>query len=96
MGTEVVRIVTSRPETGIADRIRAEGQPVTVFPGEGRDGPVKLLYIICRRKAARGFIAAALERDPDLFYSIEPVTGLNRRLIGTPYHVGWRSSAKKK
>jgi uncharacterized protein YebE (UPF0316 family) len=96
MGTEVLRIVTSRPETGIADRIRADGQPVTVFHGEGRDGPVKLLYIICRRKAARGFIAEALERDPDLFYVIEPVTGLNRELTGTPHLADWRSPFKKK
>jgi uncharacterized protein YebE (UPF0316 family) len=95
MGTEVLRIVTSRAGTDIADRIRADGQPVTVFPGKGRDGPVTLLYIICRRRAARGFIAEALEHDPNLFYSIEPVTGLNRRLTGPP-QADWRAAAKKR
>jgi uncharacterized protein YebE (UPF0316 family) len=96
MGTEVLRILTSRAGTDIADRIRGDGQPVTVFHGEGRDGPVTLLYIICRRKAARGFIAEALEHDPDLFYVIEPVTGLNRRLTGRPQFGDWRASAKKR
>ena len=96
MGTEVLRIVTAKAGTDIADRIRADGQPVTVFTGEGRDGPVMLLYIICRRKAAKGFVAEALEHDPGLFYVIEPVTGLNRKLTGAPHLADWRSPSKKK
>jgi len=96
LGVQVVRIITARAGMEIADRIRGDGQPVTTFEGQGRDGPVTLLYLTCPRKRLKGFLKEALELDPDLFYVIEPVSGLNRRIFGIPRSTGWRAVGKRK
>jgi len=96
MGVQVVRIISKKAGPQIARRIREDGQAVTCFTGEGRTGPVTLLYITCRRRAIAGFLKEALELDPGLFYVIEPVSGLNRRIFGVPHPTGWRGVSKRK
>lgn len=96
MGVQVIRIISQQAGPEIARRIREDGQPVTTFTGEGRDGPVTLLYLTCRRRAIAGFLKEALDLDPALFYVIEPVSGLNRRIFGVPHPTGWRAVSKRK
>jgi uncharacterized protein YebE (UPF0316 family) len=96
MGVQVVRIISQTAGPEIARRIREDGQPVTTFTGKGRDGPVTLLYLTCRRRSLAGFLREALELDPALFYVIEPVSGLNRRVFGVPHPSGWRAVPKRK
>jgi len=96
MGVQVVRIISQRAGAEIARRIREDGQAVTTFTGEGRDGPVTLLYLTCRRRAWTGFLKEAISLDPSLFYVVEPVTGLNRHVFGVPHPSGWRAVSKKK
>ena len=96
LGVQVVRIITAGDVRKIADRLRGDGQPVTLFDGEGRDGPVTLLYVTCPRKRLPGFLKEAMDVDPDLFYVIEPVSGLNRRVFGVPRTTGWRAVSKRK
>jgi uncharacterized protein YebE (UPF0316 family) len=36
----------------VADRLRAAGQGATLFPGEGRDGPVAMVLSVMRRREA--------------------------------------------
>ena len=96
MGIQVVRIITHSAGAHITEKIRELGQAVTTFKGEGRDGPVTLIYLTCPRKRLPGFLQLALELDPQLFYVIEPVSGINRRVFGVPTPTGWRSIGKKK
>jgi uncharacterized protein YebE (UPF0316 family) len=96
MGVSVVRIISQHAGARIADRIREDGQPVTVFTGQGRDGPVSLLYITCARRTLPWFLKEAIDLDPCLFYVVEPAIGLNRRIFGVPHPTGWHAIAKRK
>ena len=49
-GTTILRVITRNAGKAMADYLRKEGQPVTVFAGEGMKGPVNELYIACRRR----------------------------------------------
>lgn len=49
-GTTVLKILTRKAGLEIAGYLRNKGQPVTIFNGEGMQGPVHELYIACRRR----------------------------------------------
>lgn len=71
-GDRAVRIFTRRgPE--MADALRDEGFGVTEFDGRGRDGPVALLYVQCKRKKVRDLVRRAREIDAACYYTVEDV-----------------------
>jgi len=58
----------------IADRLREAGQGATMFPGEGRDGPVAMVLSVMRRREAdevcRPFVG-----DPQLYVAMDAGMG---------------------
>jgi uncharacterized protein YebE (UPF0316 family) len=58
----------------VADRLRAAGQGATMFPGEGRDGPVAMVLSVMRRREAdevcRPFVG-----DPQLYVAMDAGMG---------------------
>ncbi len=46
MGTSVVRILSANRGRAIADAIRQDGHGVSVFDGDGDDGPITLVYAV--------------------------------------------------
>ncbi len=100
MGTVVVRIISSNAGRGIAEAIRQNGQRVTTFAGQGRDGPVTLLYITCARRRLSDILATARQCDPALFYCVEPVHKISAAPGDAgdplPHATGWRAILKKK
>jgi len=95
-GDAVLRIVSSRSGEEVARALRALGQVVTTFSGQGRDGPVLLIYASCPRKRLGRLIATAHAIDPTLFYVVEraDALGYGRDVIAMP--TGWRAILKKK
>jgi len=97
MGSCVVRIVTARAGVEMADSIRATGQPVTTFLGQGLEGEVTLLYVVCPRRKLADLVTLARSVDPEVFYAVEPVQSSK---VGTglplPHSTGWRAFFKKK
>lgn len=85
IGTVVVRMISQQEVSKVAQAIRALGQGVTCFHGEGMSGPVDLLYITCPRRAAQQIVETALAVDPQIFYVTEIATGLNRKLSTLPH-----------
>ncbi len=71
-GDQVIRIFTRKGEA-TASRIRAHGHRVTEIDGRGRDGPVAVLFIKCKRREAREVCAIARQMDADCFYIIDDV-----------------------
>jgi uncharacterized protein YebE (UPF0316 family) len=71
LGFIVLRVFTRTAGRSLADRIRAEGQAVTVFRGEGMRGPVDELYIACRRRGLKRILDIVKTEDPDAFYITE-------------------------
>ena len=69
----ILRVITQTAGKSLADRIRAMGQPGTVFGGEGMRGLVDELYIVCRRRDLQRILAVVKEGDPAAFYITEMV-----------------------
>jgi uncharacterized membrane-anchored protein YitT (DUF2179 family) len=78
-------------------RLRAMGQPVTVFQGEGMRGPVEELYIACRRRDVRKLLEIVNAEDPDAFYITEMARDVCRAIRPVSMECGgWRSVFKRK
>jgi uncharacterized protein YebE (UPF0316 family) len=94
-GKSVLRIISREKGKEIAHVLRNYGQIVTTFVGEGRDGPVTELYIICKSKNIQNYLAEARKADPDLFYVVERANDWRheRRIAGA---TGWRSIIGRK
>ncbi|NUN13360.1 MAG: DUF2179 domain-containing protein [Myxococcales bacterium] len=93
LGNQVLRVFT-RMGKEVAETLRAHGFPVTSFLGEGRDGPVSLLFIETRRKDAVTVTRVARDIDPACFYVIDDI-----RMASTAMQLhqptGWRAIIKK-
>lgn len=97
LGHVALRIFSRTAADDIAKQLRAEGQAVTVFRGEGRSGPVAQLMVVCPRKKARPILVQVRELDPDAFYLMEfarDVGHLPAAVAAAP--TGWRAILKKK
>lgn len=55
------------------DSLRQAGFIVTKFQGEGRDGPVTMLFVQVRRNKSQRVIRAARRLDPQCFYTIDDI-----------------------
>jgi uncharacterized protein YebE (UPF0316 family) len=95
-GDAVIRIISTVGGAAVADAIRGTGQVVTTFNGEGRDGPVTMVYAFCPRRRVRELVAVARAVDSGVFCAVERADAwtVGRRPIGHP--TGWRAIAKKK
>ncbi len=93
-GHSILRIISGYAGMEIADALRAEGQILTTFSGEGRDGPVTLIYMSLPRKTLKPMLSIARRIDPDLYYVIERANDSStlHRLSST----GWRAVVKRK
>lgn len=81
LGEQVLRVFT-KDGARVAAMLRERGLRVTRFPGEGRDGPVDLLYIQVLRRKSGDVLKQARELDPECFYVLEDVraaAGASRR-----------------
>jgi uncharacterized protein YebE (UPF0316 family) len=58
----------------VADRLRAAGQGATMFPGEGRDGPVAMVLSVMRRREADEVCRPFVD-DQQLYVSMDAGLG---------------------
>lgn len=96
-GLIVLRVITRMAGMSLVDRLRQCGQPVTVFTGEGMRGPVRELYVVCRRRDLKWLVPLVREEDPEAFYITEQARDVSKilRPIYQPV-TGWRAVFKKK
>ncbi|MGA1791039.1 MAG: DUF2179 domain-containing protein [bacterium] len=96
-GLVVLKVMTREKGKQIADRLRGMGQPVTLFAGEGKEGPVFELYMVCQRRNLKQFFQVIREEDPNAFYITEQAREVSKGLrpIYQPV-TGWRAIFKKK
>ncbi|MFH1277123.1 MAG: DUF5698 domain-containing protein [Candidatus Eisenbacteria bacterium] len=96
-GQTVLRVITRGQGAETAASLREHGFPVTTFEGEGRTGPVTLLYVVCRRRDLRKILPLVTTLDPDAFYMTEQAGGVGKTI--RPFHTprtGWRAVLKRK
>jgi len=72
-GHRLVRIVSSRRGTAIADALRQRGWGATEFAARGQDGTVTLIWCHVPRRDAPAVTNQALELDPEAFLTAENV-----------------------
>jgi uncharacterized protein YebE (UPF0316 family) len=100
MGTSVVRILSTIHGDRIAAALREDEHDVTVFNGEGPDGPITLVYAVAPRRRTQQMLQLARSIDPELLYVSEPAhesfRGAGTRLRPVPHATGWRAVFKKK
>ena len=94
-GRQVVQVFT-REGRKISTKLREEGFIVTSFEGEGRDGPVQMLYIEIPRTKTHDITLFVREIDPKCFFTISDIRTASRS-SGLPLQpTGWRAIHKKK
>ena len=100
MGTSVVRILSTTHGGTIAAALRDDGHDVTVFNGDGANGPITLVYAMAPRRRTQRMLQLARSIDPELLYVSEPAhesfRGAGTRLRPVLHATGWRAVFKKK
>lgn len=94
-GQIILKVFATTGGNEIADKVRSMGQPVTIFKGEGMNGPVLELYIACKRRHLKSLLPVISEFDDKIFYVIEPARDMSRILKPTFVPPGgWLSRRK--
>jgi uncharacterized protein YebE (UPF0316 family) len=97
LGITILRVCTRTAGKAMAESLRRQGQPVTVFRGEGMRGPVDELYIACRRRNLKRLLAIVQQEDPQAFYITEMARDVRKAVRPVSFNfTGWRSIFKKK
>jgi uncharacterized protein YebE (UPF0316 family) len=96
-GMIILRVISLKCGKDLANFFRNTGQPVTVFTGEGKSGPVLELYLVCRRRDLRWMIPKVHELDADAFYVVEQARDVSKILkpVMSPLG-GWRQRHNRK
>src|SRR5690606_23569442 len=85
-GLGTMRIISRRADGVLASRLRALGCGVTEFTGQGREGPVEVIYTVMMRRRLPAVLAEVEKVDPDAFITVEEPRHIRR---------GWMQSVPR-
>ncbi|HVO85261.1 MAG TPA: DUF5698 domain-containing protein [Syntrophobacteria bacterium] len=96
-GHIIFRVISTCNGRKMADKVRDAGYALTTFQGEGKCGPVTMLYVVCRRRDLNEIIPLVKSVEPDAFYITEQPGSVSKifRPALQPL-TGWRATFKKK
>jgi uncharacterized protein YebE (UPF0316 family) len=94
-GQQIVRVFT-RLGAEVADALREAGFRVTEIDGRGRNGPVELLFIECRRREAMDVAQLAREMDPQCYFIVDDIRMTSAAYVRHFQPTGWRAITKTK
>ncbi|MBM9501538.1 DUF2179 domain-containing protein [Leptospira sp. 201903071] len=77
IGFSLLRIISPKNGSAIANKLSDAGYRVTTMDGQGSRGPVKIVFTVLKRKKIRQAMAIVKEVEPDVFYSIENAKSTN-------------------
>ncbi len=78
IGNLAVHFITSKNPASLLRYFRAKGYGATTIDGHGTAGPVKIIFVIVRRKLLDNVLDIIKRFDRDAFYTIEDVRGVAR------------------
>src|SRR5690606_22831008 len=70
-GWTMLRIISRESAAELVEKLRKDGEAVTQIMGEGRDGPVPVLFVVARRKRARKVLRMVRQIAPRAFVTVE-------------------------
>jgi uncharacterized protein YebE (UPF0316 family) len=80
IGTELIRIITQKEAPKLVNALKKEGYIVTSDDVEGRDGTVKIVYVVIDRHDLEGVVKIIKKYNPNAFYSIEDVKFVSKKI----------------
>lgn len=87
LGLATVRIISPHGGVELADGLRSKGFGVTEFSGQGREGPVEVVYTVARRAQIPRIMQEVDFWDPDAFVTVEEPRRIQR---------GWMLQGRRK
>ena len=72
-GTIMVRILTRLAPEALSEMLRERGFGVTVLSGEGREGEVRMFFVVAPRRRTKELLALASSHDPQAFVTVDSV-----------------------
>lgn len=72
-GTVAVRVICRSEAEALTAALRQQGFGVTRVEGQGRDGPVAVLYIVVKRRRLQQVLETIWKHNPKAFYSVKEV-----------------------
>ena len=95
-GWTMLRIISRESALELVERLRKDGEAVTQLMGEGRDGPVPILFVVLRRKRAPKVLATIRQIAPRAFVTVEGVSqAIGGTLPAGPPFTPFRTLARK-
>lgn len=78
IGLATIRIITRHATVDLADALRQHGWGVTEFTGQGREGPVQVVFTAVRRCDIPRVIAEVERQEPNAFLTVEEPREIRR------------------
>ncbi|MCF7908600.1 MAG: DUF2179 domain-containing protein [Candidatus Omnitrophica bacterium] len=88
MGNLMIQIVTKKDAVDLVQFMSKQGYGVTSINAQGKDGPVKVIFSVVKRKNLKRVIQIIKKFNPNAFYTIEDmqfVTENNLFPLGNPH-----------
>lgn len=80
IGHELIRVITKRDATELANALRSDGYGVTTVKATGMQGEVGIVYIVANRKNQKQAIQIIQQYNPTAFVTIQSIHYVNRSL----------------
>ncbi len=77
LGLQVVRIITNKNSEEIIEAMVAANHGLTIVDAHGAKGPVKMIYMVVKRKTVKEIVKRIMQLDNSAFYSIEDIKAVN-------------------
>lgn len=95
-GRQVLRMIVPGCGKQVVQVLRDMGQAATTFEGQGRNGPITLIYLLTPSGSVRPIVNAARAVCPEVFYVADRADSWRSDLPMATYPGGWRAWWKKK
>ncbi len=79
MGMLMLRVVTRSDSSALIAALIAEGRGVTTVDAQGATGPVKIIFMVLRRKDMDAVLATIDRFNSNAFYTVEDVKEVSER-----------------
>lgn len=73
MGVQLIRIIVAEQSELLKNKLIEAGFRVTTVRGDGKYGPVKIIFTVAKRKRWNDLHSILNEYSPESFYSVEDV-----------------------
>jgi len=88
LGMQAIRIITPLDSSALIARLRDNNFGVTTMDAQGAQGPVRIVFVVVRRKRVREVERMIRAHNPNAFYSIEDIRTANQGVFPRPAPAG--------